>query len=282
MPWTKLKNIILLILVLTNLCLLALVGRQTVQSSRLQSQARENAILFLRERGVDVEDEIIPQRMELTPQMAERDLTAEAEAAAGLLQGLVTAEARGGEVYRYYNENGAVQFHSDGTFSAQLRPELYPTGGDRAAACQRALERLGFNGQLLEENGDEVTFRQIWDGAPLFSQQVTVVCQQGGVTAMNGGRRLVGKPQEDAARQTVTVATALVNFLNGVSTLGDVCNRIDGIEQGYVTSVSLSGAVTLTPVWRVTTDTGSYQLDTVSCTIVRVDQMAGRMLDSGA
>ena len=44
MPWSKLKNIILMILLVTNLCLLVLVGGQELQNSRLKSRAREDTI----------------------------------------------------------------------------------------------------------------------------------------------------------------------------------------------------------------------------------------------
>ena len=91
----------------------------------------------------------------------------------------------------------------------------------------------------------------------------------GGFHTESAGRLLVGRPLEDSSRRTVSVATALIHFLNGVSALGDVCNRIDAIEPGYVTAVSLSGPTALTPVWRVTTDTGAYQLDTVTGGVAR-------------
>ena len=49
MPWTKLKNIILLILVMTNLFLLVFVLGQAWQNDRAREQTWENALLFLRE-----------------------------------------------------------------------------------------------------------------------------------------------------------------------------------------------------------------------------------------
>ena len=97
MPWSKMKNIILAILVVTNLALLALVGGQAIQESRLLSRAREDSIQFLRTRGVEVDEDIVPQGMELTPQIVERDLEREERAAAALLGSPVTAESRGGE-----------------------------------------------------------------------------------------------------------------------------------------------------------------------------------------
>ena len=45
---------------------------------------------------------------------------------------------------------------------------------------------------------------------------------------------------------------------------------IDAIEPGYAASTSLSGPILLTPVWRVTTDTGAYQLDNVTGGVTRV------------
>ncbi|WP_251318027.1 hypothetical protein [Flintibacter muris] len=270
MPWSKMKNIILVILAVTNLALLVLVGGQAIQGSRLLSRAREDAVQFLRNRGVEVDEDVIPQAMELLPQTVERDLTGEEKAAAALLGGPVTAESRGGEVYRYFNDKGSVQFHSDSTFSAQLERGAFPLGSDRAADCLELMARMGFQGIILEEAEDELIFRQTWRGVPLFNQQVTLVCRGDSLTAMTSGRQLVGSPQEDAARKNISVATALINFYNGVSALGDVCNRIDAIEPGYVAAASLSGPITLTPVWRITTDTGAYQLDTVTGGLSRV------------
>lgn len=270
MPWTKLKNIILAILAVTNLCLLFLTAGPALQSRRQAGQAREEAIRFLQDRGVQVEQSVIPQSMDLAPQTLERDMEAEARTAAALLGGPVSAQARGGGVYRYENENGSIQFHSDGTVSAQLRPEAFPLEGDRRAGCLAVMERLGCEGTILEESGDELLFRQSWRDSPLFTQQVTLVCREGGLASIAAGRLLLGVPQEDPGRSALSVATAVIDFINGISALGDVCNRVDSIEPGYVTTASLSGPTALTPVWRITTDTGAYQMDTVTGGVTRV------------
>lgn len=270
MPWSKLKNIILIILAAANLCLLALVAIPTLQSGRLLSRAREDAILLLQSKGVQVDAGAVPQSMELAPQVVKRSLEGEERAAAALLGGPVTAEARGGEVYSYSNDKGSIQFHSDGTCSAQLEPGAVPLGEDRAAGCLALLKKMGVEGSILEEEGDTLLFRQTWEGWPLFTQQTALICQEGCLTAITAGRIMAVNPQPDPARQAVTVATALIDLLNGVTALGDVCNRIDVIEPGYITTAALSGSAVLTPVWRVTTDTGVYQLDAVSGEVTRV------------
>lgn len=271
MPWTKLKNIILLILILTNLCLLGLVVSQNLQDSRQHSQTRESTIRFLSDRGVQVDEAVIPQSIDLLVQTVERDLEEEKAAAERLLQGEVETEARGGEVYRYYNSKGSVQFHSDGTFLAQLEPGVYPVGEDREADCAAALEAVSFEGILLEETEERLVFRKIWNQVPLFGQNVTVICTQGSVSEISGEHRILSHPKADLTQHTISVPTALVRFLNGVSALGDVCNRIDRIEPGYLCSASLSGSMTMTPVWQVTTDVGIYQLDTTAGTVKRAE-----------
>lgn len=88
---------------------------------------------------------------------------------------------------------------------------------------------------------------------------------------MTAGRRLVGSPVERTDQRPITVASALVYFYNGLNGLGDVCNQVDSIVQGYISVTSLSGPMELIPVWRVTTDTGAYQLDLLTGELNRVE-----------
>lgn len=270
MEWPKLKNIILIILVLTNLFLLGFVLRREFQDSYLQRQTRDNALRFLAGRGVEVAEEQVPDQAALVPRIVERDLEREGTLAVQILGGSVQVEAPGGGVYRYFNENGVLQFHNDGVFSGEFLPGTLPVGEDWEAGCLDLLAKLDFAGELLETDGESLTFRQLWEGQPLFNQQVTLELQDGCLVSMTAGRRLMGEPEEDPASQSISVATALISFLNGVNTLGDVCSRIDAIEPGYVSAASLSGPMTLTPVWRVFTDTGAYQLDMVTGDLSRV------------
>ena len=143
-------------------------------------------------------------------------------------------------------------------------------GEEPEKTCLELLSWLGFQGELLGREGEEFTFRQLWEGDPVFNQQVTVRCRKGYVHSMTGGRRLVGAPQGDPSRTVITPATALIELFNGVTALGDVCSRVDRIEEGYVSAASLSGPMTLTPVWRVTTDTGAYQVDAVTGGVSRM------------
>lgn len=82
----------------------------------------------------------MPARISLQPQTAQRDLEQEGAAAARLLGEGIEVEARGAEVYRYSNDKGSIQFHSDGSFLANF------TG--RGLSCGR-----GPGGRLPEGAG---------------------------------------------------------------------------------------------------------------------------------
>ena len=62
MEWPKLKNIILIILVLTNLCLVAFVAQRELRSSQMQRQARQEAIQADRQRRVEEAKQLQEQR----------------------------------------------------------------------------------------------------------------------------------------------------------------------------------------------------------------------------
>jgi len=270
MEWSKLKNIVLLLLVCVNVALLSFLLQGEIRARKIQSQARSEAIVFLEKKGVTVAEEDIPQAEELVPRVVERDLEWEGELARALLGENIQVQDRGAGVYRYSGANGTIQFHSDGAFSGEFAAGIFPAGENRAETCLALLRKLEFDGVLLETRGNVLTFRQTWEEIPLFSQQVTLEIRDGCVMTMTAGRRLVGQPAEDAGRDTMTVSTALIRFFNGMNELGGVCSRIDGVEQGYVSSTSLSGPMQLTPVWRIATDTDEYQMDLVTGALSRV------------
>lgn len=279
MEWSKIKTIILIILAGTNLLLLSFVMRQDMQARSAQQQARQEAVSFLEKNGVSVEESIVPQKMTLQSQQVERDRESEPELAQAFLGGQVEERSLGGEVYRYHNQQGYIQFHGDGAFQGEFVEGAFPlkntTPQDYSVEIMR---KLNFQGEILEVTGGSesdgetrVTLRQIWDGIPLFDRQVTLTYRGDNLVSMTGGRRLTGTPQEDESRQPMEVPTALIRFYHGLTAMGDVCSRINSITQGYVGGSFSPGPSTLTPVWQIVTDTGTYLLDTITGEVSRME-----------
>ena len=275
MEWSKLKNIVLLVLLLTNGFLLFFVADREEKSRAQEERTRREAVEFLAQNGIEVSQELVPETMALRPQTAGRDREEENRLAAALLGEETVCQALGGEVYRYLSALGTLQFHRDGAFSGEFAQEAFLQGEGQTPAqhALSVLSGLGFDGEVVaEETGEDaalVTVRQSWQGIPLLNLQVTCVYRSGALVELRGGRRLVGQPTP-SGEEAMDVPTALVCFYNGLNALGDVCSQIHTITQGYLASGSLAGAMTLSPAWAITTDTGAYQLNLTAGTLTRV------------
>jgi len=271
MAWRKLKNIILLILVALNMALALMIGGPALSDRYREGKAEQAALTFLAQKGIEFGDVQPPDPGELGPKTVMRDLEEEARIAENLLGGDAVQENRGGEVYRYTSPLGVVQFHSDGAFWAQFAPSAYPVLGEASEAALELLSKMGFQGEIVAEKGENsVVVQQVWEESHLFSLQATVIWENDAITDITGGRRLYGTPQPDPGRQTITRATALIDFYNGLNRLGDVCRQVNKIVPGYLSSTSLSRQMELAPVWHITTDTGAYRLDLVSGEVERM------------
>ncbi len=265
MEWSKIKNIILIILLTVNLFLLVLVAYREERSARYQASARENAAGVLAQNGIMVDVESLPRDTSLASLSMERDRAQEAAAAAALL-GASNESGQGGTVL-YTGEKGTARFSRTGDFSADLLAGAYLLEGlsEREHAI-RTLALLGFEGEVLsaEEDGGKtvVAARQLWKGVPVFTCRAVLVYEDGElVSIQDGSSRLTGTPAGGGDLVNLSVVTALLRFLDGLNKLGDVCTSLTGMTPGYVFAGGYSDPITLRPVWYITTDTGAYYLD---------------------
>lgn len=204
MAWPKIKNIIILMLLVTNLCLLAFVGWREIRDWQLQDKALEQAVSFLAERGIQVDERIVPRSAELPPMGMERDLEEEQTLAAALLGDGLTREERSGEVYVYEGERGLLQCHSSGEFWADFQSGRLPgpRGGGDGGACSGDHGATPLPGGGGEQRGNaqdgSVTLRQLWNGVPVLPCRATLVYEGGELKRIEEGRRLTGTPQTTA------------------------------------------------------------------------------------
>ena len=106
MEWSKLKNIIIIMLAAVNLFLLVLVVHRQWESRSSYESAREDALAVLWETSrIRLEREILPEELDLTPMSVTRDPELEETQAAALL-GELTASPP--EALRYVGAKGAA------------------------------------------------------------------------------------------------------------------------------------------------------------------------------
>lgn len=270
MEWSKIKNIIILILALLNVFLLVLVGVREARSARYQEEAGSEAVKVLENSGIAFLPQRIPGDLSLPFWSVERERIGETEdAMAQALLGDVSKELQGGDIQASYtSEKGQADFYSSGRFIFSFRAGALPLEGQEperhAAGC---LEQLAFEGELLGvETGDGltvVTFCQTWSGDPVFSCQAVFTYEDGSLVSIDA-QRLSGAAVQTGGEPLLSTASVLIRFLAGVNDGAvSVCTQLKEMTPGYQASLTRPVS-TLTPVWRIVTDTGVYYLDGVS------------------
>lgn len=276
MEWSKVKNIIILILLLVNGFLLVLVAAREGESRRYRDSALTQAVEVLERSGIQVDRAGLADVDGLEPLQVDRDVEREGQLAAALLGEAVDGVDQGGGVYSYAGSLGRVEIRSGGALSAQLEDDPAWRAQDPAALARELLERMGVEavpeGQSLEQGSGTVSFRQSWQGAALFSGRVEFTFEQGRLTGVEGVLLIQSPGREEAAGgQPLTLPTALLRFLDGILASGDVCSAVEGMEPGYLASQSFSGSVQLSPAWKITTNMAVYYLNALTGELTRAE-----------
>lgn len=115
----RLKNIIILILALMNLCLLGLLGVRLTTGYSAQAEARQQMVqLFARRVSLWIRH--YPRRHTAAGLTLSRDPDEDEKLAGFLLGDELVMSDGGGGVTTYQSENGSAVFRSDGTFDVVI------------------------------------------------------------------------------------------------------------------------------------------------------------------
>ena len=274
MERSKLKNIIILILLLVNAFLLLLVGGQLFQEHRAQRAALTNAGLILEQNGIAVSEEALAQMgsASLTALSAARDTQFEAALATALLGEDAACTNQSGGLYVYTGSAGSVLFRAGGEFSAEFTAPL-PVSGERDDHAQSLLRTLKLSAEEVSREetpsgGTDLTFLQTVEGVPVYTCSLVFRYTPEGLAAMEG--TLLPAAVSAAGTPALDGATALIRFLSGILDSGDVCSSVTAIRPGYRMTYSFSGSISLSPVWLVSTDASDYYLDGATGQLSRV------------
>lgn len=257
----KLKNLVLLILVITNLFLALLMVVQGVTSRQRQTQTLLDAVSLLADRGIAMDPDLIPREDFPVPMTLERDTEWERRMFAGLLGEDLTATQRGLVSY-YESDLGRGEAREDGSFTLFLAPGALPLDGQELSAHGlAALRRMGFDAQVTAAGEEALEVVQLWNGVPVFSCAATLRYENGALAEITGNR-LAGLPSADPSQgDALSAATLLLRFRSGIIDSGDACSAITAATQGYVLSSNQAGKPRLTPVLQLETDTSLYLVD---------------------
>ena len=267
MPVSKLKNLILLILALAAAFLLLLVVPPRLAQRQERQAVYDRLQAFLAENGVELTPEALPVSRGLCVlELADAQSAASTAAGALLGQTVFLEEDSTRYTQNFTSAAGRCTFGAGGSFEAVLTGTDGASGSPETQA-RELLRRMGFSCASLtvltdaEGGGTLVHAVQQAQDVPVF----------GGGLALRAIRGTFYPGADDTLRVgsdvCISCADALVALLARRDTLGWVGGSITAIRQGYRHADTASGAVRLTPVWRIDTDVGSFYVGGIDRTV---------------
>ena len=273
MEWRKVKNIIILILLMVNGLLLVIVGSRVDQVRRYERSALEQAVRVLEQNGIRVEEQAVTAAEGMTSRTLERSAPAEQKMAAGLLGEEVTARNQGGGMYTYLGERGMVHFRTGGQIDLRPEEDARWSGTNPEALVRSLLGEMNIEGEIteaaLEEGTGTVTVCQLWQGVPVFTCRMVFTFRENTLTALTGTVLAPGESSGEKV-QLLTLPSALLAFQDAILSGGDICSAVESMSPGYRMTQSFSGTLLLEPVWLISGNTADYYMDAVTGELSRL------------
>ena len=264
MEWSKLKNVILLILVGVNLFFVVLIAYRQSKTVYLEQEAKEDLIQALNINGISMGTAQFPQENKWPNLQINWDVE-QARGIAEAVLGNVTEESRGSAAV-YTGADGSAVFYSDGVFSVAVNVKQEHLSRQAAEEYAKLLiQQMGLETGPLEEQTTEdetISFVAIQqaEGYGVFNCPITITYAEDGIFSMQG-TCLLGEIKYRAAQQsTISVFTALTKLIQYEADHGSGIKEIQFIQVGYLLPTISASTVQLEPVWHVTTDHGQYDV----------------------
>lgn len=267
MRWSKIKDIIILILLITNGCLLLMVGLQAWQSRSMESGTGEKMVQVLEENGITYLPATVPEEVDLPSVLLQQRSWTEGDVE--LFLGSLTGSDQSQSRTLYRSDLGSALCLPGGQMELTFSAGALPLEGRRPEDVGvELLARLGLSAActgIETANGvTTVELTQLWNGAPVPGWGGTLTCTESQVESLSL-HVLSGTAEEQSLTGTpLTGATALARFLAALNEGGYVCTQVTDLYAGYVATGSQS--VELAPTWFVESSTWPYrfQIDGLS------------------
>ena len=253
----RLKNIIILILALMNLCLLGLLAVRATTALSAPAEARDQMVQLYAAEGVSLDGSLISGTTPPSGLTLERDTAEEARMAEFLLGDPLSKSDGGGGVTTYQNENGSAVFRADGTFDVVI-----DQSDDMADTLCRAFCRaFHYEGLTVSLEGAEGTAAaiQTYNGAPVVNCTVTFAISGGRVVSVSGAH-LPQEGQSTSGDGALSALGALNAFLGTVQS-GAVVTAVTDLYLCYELQSTTATPMALVPAWCIVTDTSNYYVN---------------------
>jgi hypothetical protein len=259
MERARLKNIIILILALVNaILLIALAGthiRETAAKRRLTTQL----VTMFKTNGITLSAEDIPDELPPAGGALHRSTSEERAMAISLLGKSPRTDNAGGGIYSYSTAKGTATFRSGGSFDVTGKlGSSHPEKLCRDFCSTYGYENLKFS---LKNGSGQGRATQYYGGHRIVNCTVSFRITDGALVSVSGTHVPSPGTRLTSSVSSMNAATALTRFLESHRQSGTVVSQVQRMFPCYRLISSVSAPLTLLPVWRIVTDTGSYDIN---------------------
>ena len=268
MDSVKVKNFIILVLVIVDLALLVLVVRDAARGSEQRKEAIEGAREVLLSHGISVSGDADLGEREGSSYSVSRSDEAERLAAEAIF-GEVEVTDRGGGIVMYSAVSGEVTFRGAGGLEMQYYGISAPETDEPeklALEMSRTLGAEAYSEDISSVTEGETTTVSVgcsWMGSRIVNCELNYTFKGGKLLYVSGSRPL-GESSSERLEEIIDVPTVLMRFIELTQQQGHVCSMLEELELCYLYSGTASGGGSLSPVWQLRTDTGYFYINAIT------------------
>ncbi|MEG0777824.1 MAG: hypothetical protein RSC86_04190 [Oscillospiraceae bacterium] len=267
MDKSKIKSFIILLLALVNAFLLIIVISNVHEAGNAKRYRNDALKKVFAENGITLDSKIALPKKVLPEISLKRDMQKEKDFICRLL-GNCTVTNQGGNMFFYQNQkNGEANFRGTGEFEILLASGLVPRGIDPVSTAKSVMKKLGISYSkapaiVTNETGNtKVTLSCAYDKNDIYNSTVDFQFTSEYLMLIIGSRPLDTEVSVQSTEKYPDSVTVLMNFLDSINRVGNVCSKITDVTVGYFLNAPLPGSCTLRPEWRIETDVGPYYID---------------------
>lgn len=270
MQWDKVKNVLIVILLVVNLFLVGNFGAKIWQNYQRSEELEADLRTLTQEYGRQLDENFrLPKDKVLPILSIDRSRTDEEAVAQAMLGEEVERTEQEDGTVRFQSDSGKVEWRADGTVQAECMTGADTPEDDSAALrlARRLLSDWGLQAEdeSLHADGLTVTLTGTVAGQPVHNRQLMLQFEEDGSVVLTGLWSF-GTPYTTVRGSGVScnAADALLEFAARAQEVG----RIDAMTAGYRMEMDSNRRVQLTPTWKISTDSGEYLVDCAKKTIV--------------
>lgn len=251
MQSSRLKNIIILILLLANLALAAVVASRQVDRQDGLKQVRQQLVTLFSSENVELDENLISSQTPPPSRTLIRDTQQEEDLAAFLLGDNLRRSDQGGGIYLYGSDRGGVQFLDNGSFDAA---GSLSEGSSAREACRAFCKEFGYEDLTFSSDGTSATAVQYCGGYPVVNCTVSFTIDADGLLTVTGTHLPDAYSESAPEESPLSAAAALDAFLNVHQKSQTAVSKITDVYLCFELQSTASSAMTLVPAWCIATD----------------------------